>query len=297
MTLHIDGMTIWSHCRWKGKEPDCGLQGSEEDACSEMGDGMHPLISASRGSGSTQCLVGGFLGWFKKPAPQTYCCFQDSSAERWEQCFWNNDALDDGHCRASCPSPYIKVGLDDKSDECKSGRRAYCCRALVTTLPHDEEGAEKYRRELMKSWVEAPVCPADGNPLESIESRSIKTTPTEPEDPTTLDKAKKRDVRLSDVAFVEQAASTMLSDAMVHIDEEWNDLIANRWTFMTTDKIREIYWMSDGVKKLVKENVWEASDSVLCQMNQWDDFISQGGSSRLISCPAEPIRDFMPPEF
>ncbi|KAH7137025.1 hypothetical protein B0J13DRAFT_528511 [Dactylonectria estremocensis] len=51
----VDGMMIWNHCRWKGKEPNCGLQGSEEDACSEMGEGMHPLISASRGSGSTQC--------------------------------------------------------------------------------------------------------------------------------------------------------------------------------------------------------------------------------------------------
>ncbi|KAH7147067.1 hypothetical protein B0J13DRAFT_621987 [Dactylonectria estremocensis] len=234
----IDGMKIWNHCRWKGKESNCGLQGSEEDACSDMGDGMHPLISASRGSGSTQCYnKGGFLGLFKKPAPQTYCCFQDSSAERWEQCFWNNDALDDRHCRAGCPSPYIKVALDDKSDECKSGRMAYCCRAKVTTVPHDDEEAEEYRRELMKSWVENPVCPAAGS---SVGSRSLKSTPTDPEEPTTVGKARKRDVRLSDVAFVEQAASTMLSDAVVHIDEEWNDLMANRWTFTTTNKLREI---------------------------------------------------------
>ncbi|KAM5362792.1 hypothetical protein ACJZ2D_012324 [Fusarium nematophilum] len=293
----IDAMKIWDHCRWKGKEPDCGLQGSEEDACSEMGDTMHPLISASRGSGATQCYIKyGLFNWFKKPAPQTYCCFQDSSAVRWEECFWNNDALDDGHCRAGCPSPFVKVGLDDKADECKSGSRAYCCKARVVTLPHDDQEAEEYRRKLMESWVDAPTCPVPVD-NKSPGSKRVRSTPTDPEEPTTLEKASKRQVSLSEAAFVEQAASTMLSNIVVHIDEEWNDLMTKRWTFVTTDSIREIYWMSEGVKKLVGENIWQAADSVLCQMNQWDDFIGQNGTMTRMACPPENIRDFMPGDF
>lgn len=32
-------------------------------------------------------------------------------------------------------------------------------------------------------------------------------------------------------------------------------------------------------------------------MDEWDDFIGQNGGARRISCPAEPLREFTPPEF
>lgn len=286
----VESMQIWDKCRWHGKEPDCAYEGTAEDACaSEENNRTLPLISTYLGSGSTTCkLSTGSFPWSWKRTPQAFCCEAPYPDRSWDGCFWNGMG-EDGSCEASCPSGYLKVALDDDPDYCKSGSRAYCCRANIKTKAHSDEEASQYLREIMQGWTEEPVCPVQRNNFK-------RGTQTTSENPTSVINARQRKWRESEPAMMENVAAWI----MAH-DEDgdptalaWDDIVAAKYTYVTVDKIQAVFRMSKKVKDIVSVYPEAAADALTCQIDNWERFFREGSATRRIACPPDALYEALP---
>ncbi|KAJ4163157.1 hypothetical protein NW754_014580 [Fusarium falciforme] len=270
--LIVDSMRIWDKCRWEGEEPVCGPTNGPDEPCSEMQDDRHHrLAKAFMGSGSTTCLVGSKVAFH----------------------FENADALDDGHCRAGCPqasSPtgYTKLALSSNGG-CESGAAACCCKPTVTRK-YDKDTLEAYLESKVAEWVESPTCPAD------VDKRSTESVSNE------------ASIKVAHREFDPEPSPHEVLEEVVYgfitvggSNHEYEHVLdaqlTKRWTHITSDDIDIVYRYSATVRDMVKDNRDTGTASLLCRLNEWDDFMGSGGTNKTLTCSLSDLPDELDDEY
>ncbi|CAM1509012.1 Fc.00g027510.m01.CDS01 [Cosmosporella sp. VM-42] len=276
---------IWDKCKWHGKEPNCVAK-DEDDVCASEGRRRERLISSYGGSGSTTCWEK--TGWFSwAEYPQAYCCTPPEDGNRWTDCAWNyNGDSEDRHCDTNCPSGFSKVALDDNKNVCKSGSRAYCCKARVTTAAHSAEESEERMRELMEGWIWNPVCPVNPNAFPHFSTPTVEDT-----SPDLV--VRQTEIKASEPAQMEYVAVYILlrlaSDAATDLVYQlWDDIVPTKYSHVTVENVQEAF--SDEVpqiKEYFPNNKQGAADTLTCQMDEWEAFFGEGGLSKKPNCSIE----------
>lgn len=272
----VEGMTIWNKCRWLDNEPTCAVTSENaETACAVMEERPETLVLAMRGSGSTQCHweKGPSHSTYFKHASQAYCCSASTEDSQWAHCHWNYPGLETPSCDTHCPTGHTKVALDDDRAYCQKGTRAYCCKGQVASAPNSDEEALDAMKKLMEEWVERPECPSEASESALQEASS--------------------DIMIRQDKFVGSAsamlnavtAAIIIRTVSEKVAELWNYVIAGEWQDITFDHVEEIFPTSIPALRSVLENNKEfAADALLCQIDEWNSFINEGGLNQTEGC-------------
>ncbi|KAM0420325.1 hypothetical protein ACHAPT_011867 [Fusarium lateritium] len=221
---------------------------------------------------------------------QNLCCKPEEEKDQnrhWEKCFWNADALDDGHCRAGCPQASSSTGFTklalSSNGGCESGLAAYCCKPTVTRK-YDKHSLESYLESKVAEWVQAPTCPAD------IKRRSIELDSTE-----ASTKVSRADVapEPSPHALLEEAVYGFITvdDNSHEYANVLDSQLTERWTHVTSKNIDLVYRKSGTVRVMVLDNRKAGTASLLCQLNGWDAFMGKGGTNKTLTCGVSDLPD------
>ncbi|GKZ36090.1 hypothetical protein AbraIFM66950_006997, partial [Aspergillus brasiliensis] len=144
----------YSKCKWFGGSPHCAASGKNH-SCPD--DYPNFLFADSNGAGGEQTCSSG---------RKSYCCteipeeFTDCKWYQKDTTVWGPDSY---FCETSCPTDYIRLGMEAGS--CGYNMEAYCCGGKITTTtttttPSNSWSYSQYTEFiwLLSTYMENPYC-------------------------------------------------------------------------------------------------------------------------------------------
>ncbi|RSL39729.1 hypothetical protein CEP54_016269 [Fusarium duplospermum] len=181
----------------------------------------------------------------------------------------------------------MSPGLQPDSDA------AYCCKPRVTRK-YDQYSLESYLESKLAKWVDDPTCPAKERGV--LDKRFIKPDSTE----ASIKVARQASAAepspwevLEEVAY---GFITVDDDANV-FENVLGAQLTDRWTYVTSDNIEIVYRNSVTVRRMVQENRRAGIASLVCRLNDWNDFMGKGGTNKTLTCGPRDLPDYLKQEW